>query len=91
MVQDKEAFLGNVVKISDAIFVAFAFVAAYFLSFLVRNILGLGEFYYASAPTLHAFYFSRTSISLSPLPAYQPGCYCYPFWVHIEIYEPKHS
>jgi len=69
MVQDKEAFLGNVVKTIDAISVAVAFVAAYFLSFLVRDILGLGEFYYASAPTIQAFLFFTNipcSSSISP-------------------------
>jgi len=67
MVQDKEAFLGNVVKTIDAISVAVAFVAAYFLSFLVRDIFGLGEFYYASAPTIQAFLFFTNKYFIIPV------------------------
>ncbi|TDI88237.1 MAG: hypothetical protein E2O77_11565, partial [Caldithrix sp.] len=67
MVQDKEVFLGNVVKTIDAIFVAVAFVAAYFLSFLVRDIFGLGEFYYASAPTIQAFLFFTNKYYIIPV------------------------
>ncbi|MCH8981547.1 sugar transferase, partial [candidate division KSB1 bacterium] len=67
MVQDKEVFLGNVVKTIDAISVAVAFVAAYFFSFFVRNILGLGELYYASAPTIHAFLFFTNKYFIIPV------------------------
>ncbi len=67
MVQDKEVFLGNVVKTIDAISVAVAFVAAYFFSFFVRNILGLGEFYYASAPTIQAFLFFTNKYFIIPV------------------------
>ena len=67
MVQDKEVFLSNVVKTIDAISVAVAFVAAYFFSFFVRSILGLGELYYADAPTIHAFLFFTNKYFIIPV------------------------
>ncbi|MFQ5674959.1 MAG: sugar transferase [bacterium] len=67
MVQDKEVFFSNVVKIIDAFCVIIAFITAYFLSFPLRNTLGLGEFYYATAPNIQGLFYFTKKYSIIPL------------------------
>ena len=63
MVQEKEAFLGHVVKLIDAISILIAFILSYFFTVWLRNIYGLGEMAYAIAPNLQGFlFFSKKNI-----------------------------
>ena len=57
MVKEKEAFLANVAKVIDAIFVIISYVFSYFFSVYIREIYDLGEMAYAIAPNLNGLLF----------------------------------
>ncbi len=57
MVREKEAFLSNVTRFIDALCILGAFVLSYFLTFSVRDYLGLGNMAFARTATLEGFLF----------------------------------
>ncbi|NOZ61612.1 MAG: sugar transferase [Calditrichaeota bacterium] len=57
MVEEKEAFIANILKTTDAIIVALSFVASYFIDDLIRSITNFQEMAYASEPTFQGFLF----------------------------------
>lgn len=55
MVREKEAFLGNVIKLVDSLVIALAFFIAYFVSFYLRDELALGDMAFAISMDFDGF------------------------------------
>lgn len=73
MVKEKEAFLGNVAKVIDAICILLAFVYAYFVSVYIRDIYHMSEMAYAISPNLKGlFFFARNNfiVLLASIPVW---------------------
>ncbi len=73
MVKEKEAFLGNLVRVIDAITIGIAFVLSYFLSVLVRDYYDLGVMAYAhEADFSGLLFFARNNflIMISSVPVW---------------------
>src|SRR5262245_972086 len=65
MVREKQAFLRNVVVLSDALVIGVAFVSSYFISFYLREAYGLGEMAYAISPDWKGLsHFTEQNIAL---------------------------
>ena len=60
MVEEKEAFIANILKTMDIIAVAISFVASYFIDDLVRSVTHFQEMAFAIEPTFSGFlYFAE--------------------------------
>lgn len=66
MVEEKEAFIANVLKTIDIFVVAISFIASYFIDDLVRSATHFQEMAFAIEPTFSAFlYFAQKNIFLT--------------------------
>lgn len=57
MVREKEAFLSNIIKLADSLVITLAFVIAYFVSFILRDELALGEMAFAISMDFDGFFY----------------------------------
>ncbi len=66
MVEEKEAFIANILKTMDVIIVAISFVASYFIDDFVRSVTHFQEMAFAIEPTFQGFlYFADKNIILT--------------------------
>lgn len=66
MVKEKEAFLVNIMKITDALVIIGSFILAYFIDYAFRTIYDFRDMAYAIAPTLDGLiYFSTKNWPLT--------------------------
>lgn len=66
MVKEKEAFLVNIIKITDAVVIIGSFILAYFIDYAFRTIYDFHDMAYAIAPTLEGLiYFSSKNWPLT--------------------------
>lgn len=66
MVKEKEAFLANIMRMTDAIVVIVSFIMAYFIDYLFRTVYDFHDMAYAIAPTFEGlYYFSNKNYPLT--------------------------
>lgn len=66
MVEEKEAFIANILKTMDIIVVAISFVASYFIDDVIRSLTHFQEMAFAIEPTFSGFlYFAEKNIVLT--------------------------
>ena len=73
MVEEKEAFIANILKTVDAIVIAISFLASYFIDDLIRSVTNFQDMAYAIEPTFRGFLFfaeKNAIFTLSVIPTW---------------------